>query len=144
MSGPTRFPTNDEYEEALQSHRSSYSRTTARWPPCSLCRIVTAPSFEFEAPAFEFIMQIDKVTYGPYMQNIKDALKGFRGRAAITDVDEAGAQLYHPNGKQNEDVYRITFTEPAEDPEIDRKAFRGLLRTLRCNFLQNIKADNRI
>ena len=64
--------------------------------------------------ADEFILQIDKATFEPVLAKIEDALKRFGGHAAITDVDETGAQLYHPNGRQNEPVYRITFTGPSD------------------------------
>jgi len=164
IGGSDRFPTNDEYEEMVGSGRSllesfrkavheeigrrplvaSSRHTTIGVPaqdrkvagvPNSLCRIVTAPSYDSGFPAGQFILQFDKPTFESGIQEVRRALDGFDSRAVLTDQDESGEQLYHPNEKWNEPVYRIMFDGPSDDPQEDVTAFRELLRILRKHFL---------
>ena len=164
LGGSARFPTNDEYEAMiadgrglLESFRKAVEEEIGRRPlvansrhttigvpaqdrkvagvPNSLCRIVTAPSYDSGFPAGQFILQFDKPTFESGIQEVRRALDGFDGRAVLTDQDESGEQLYHPNGKRNEPVYRITFDGPSDDPQEDITAFRELLRILQKHFL---------
>jgi hypothetical protein len=82
----------------------------------------------------QFVLQLDKGIYEKGIDEIKTVLGAFEGRASITDTDEKGRQLHHPNGKEDEPVYRIYFTGPAKEEDTDIKGLGTLLQTLRKFF----------
>jgi len=96
--------------------------------------VVTVDSYEEGNVLEQFILQIDKGIYEKGFDEIKTALNAFEGRASITDKDEKGNQYYHPNGKADEQVYRIRFTGPSEDEDTDINGLRTLMKILRKYF----------
>ncbi|MBA7513490.1 hypothetical protein ES705_05506 [subsurface metagenome] len=158
-----RFPSNEAYEEALwdnkvllERFREAVQRTGIKRsvkanplhttigvpamvnPPKgrnnSLCRIVTVTSYEDGALCDRFVLQLDKGVYERYFDKVKAALGVFEGRASISAVDGNGSQYFHPNGKDDEPVYRIMFEEPAEEQDKDVNGMHALLEVLKEVF----------
>ena len=158
-----KFPSNSQYEEALGENKllldrlrraieidgikrplTASPRHTAIGIPAqdkpvkgqfnTLCRIITVDSYEDGNVCDQFILQIDKGIYEKGFDEIKTALNAFEGRASITDKDGKGNHYYHPNGKADEPVYRILFTEPSEDEDTDINGLRTLMKILRKYF----------
>jgi hypothetical protein len=158
-----KFPSNSQYEEALGENKllldrlrraieidgikrplTASPRHTAIGIPYqdkpakrqfnTLCRIITVDSYEEGNVLEQFVLQIDKGIYEKGFDEIKTALNAFEGRADITDKDEKGNQYFHPNGKPDEPVYRIRFTGPSEDEDIDINGLGTLMKILRKYF----------
>lgn len=158
-----KFPSNSQYEEALGENKLLLDRLRlavsevitkrsltatplhtsigipAKPHPTSqgnntLCRIITVDSYEEGNVREQFVLQLNKKIYEPGIEKINAVLGEFEGRASITDKDGSGNQLFHPNGKEDEPVYRIYFTGPAKEENTDIEVFRRLLETLRKHF----------
>lgn len=158
-----KFPSNSQYEEALGENKllldrqrhavkieiarrslTATPRHTSIGIPAqdkpvkgqfnTLCRIITVDSYEEGNVREQFVLQLDKGIYEKGFNEIKTKLGAFEGRASLSDKDDKGGQLFHPNGKDDQPVYRITFTGPSEEEDIDINSFRNLLKTLRKFF----------
>jgi len=160
-----RFPTNAEYEDALEPDQkilfdmfrraaslegikrplTASPRNTSIGIPFkpvpekrinnTLCRIETVESYETGKPRTIFVLELLRKIYEKDIPIIKEALTG----AVLNgQVDDKQGQ-HHENGKNDEEVIRIKFTETKEEPSDDERAqilkeFQALIAVLRGIF----------
>jgi len=163
-----RFPTNTDYEDALEPEQkilldcfraaakaegikrpiAGNPRHTSIGIPAkenpkdgnnTLCRILTVQSYDDPIPRGDFILQLAKPVYGKDISKIEEILRNFDVKARISDRDERGKPFYHENGKQNEEVYRISFQTSTKKLEFQDQTtitgqFIALLKALKPIF----------
>jgi hypothetical protein len=160
-----RFPTNSDYEDALEPNQkilldvfrnaaafegikrplTASPRNTSIGIPFkpspqkgvnnTLFRIETVESYKTGTPRTSFVLELSRKIYGKDMAVIKEALTSavLKGQ-----VDDRQGQ-YHENGKDDEEVIRIKFTETASELSDDERAqmtkqFQALIILLKRIF----------
>jgi hypothetical protein len=88
----------------------------------TLCRVLTVDSYDTGAGLDRFVLQLTKKYYQAAEDQIKEALKTFPVKAWLTATREDGTVLYHENGKQNEEVYRVYFDPDGSTLEAKKDA----------------------
>jgi hypothetical protein len=165
-----RFPTNTDYEDALEPDQkilldcfraaakaegikrpiAGNPRHTSIGIPAkenprdgnnTLCRILTVQSYEDPISRGDFVLQLSTPVYEKGISKIEEILQNFVIKARMSDRDERGKPYYHENGKQNEEVYRISFQTSAKKLELQDQTtitgqFIALLKALKEIFMQ--------
>jgi len=105
----------------------------------TLCRIETVESYKTGTPRTSFILELSRKIYEKDIPVIKEALTSsvLKGQ-----VDDRQGQ-YHENGKDDEEVIRIKFTETESELSDDERAqmknqFQALIGVLRRIFQNNM------
>jgi hypothetical protein len=101
----------------------------------TLCRIETVESYETGKPRTTFVLELSRKIYEKDMPVIEEAITSsvFKGQ-----VDDRQGQ-YHENGKNDEEVIRIKFTETESEISDDVQAkmknqFKALIVVLKRIF----------
>ena len=160
-----RFPTNTDYEDALEPDQkilldifrqaatlevikrplTASTRNTSIGIPFkpspqkgvnnTLCRIETVESYRTGTPRTSFVLELSRKIYEKGITVIKEALTSsvLKGQ-----VDDRQGQ-YHENGKDDEEVIRIKFTETKPELSDDERAqmtkqFQALIVVLKGIF----------
>jgi hypothetical protein len=105
----------------------------------TLCRIETVESYRTGAPRTSFVLELSRKIYERDITHIEEALTS---PALNGQIDEKPGQ-YHENGKDDEEVIRIKFTEIAAEPSDDERAqmtkqFQALIVVLKRIFQSNM------
>lgn len=103
----------------------------------TLCRVLTVDSYETGAALDLFVLQLTKKYYEASEAQINEALNTFPVKAWMTSTREDGTVLYHENGKQNEEVYRIYFSPAGSTLEGQKDAIVAGF----CRLLELFKAS---
>lgn len=105
----------------------------------TLCRIETVESYETGKPRTSFVLELSRKIYEKDIAVTKEALTSsvLKGQ-----VDDRQGQ-YHENGKDDEEVMRIIFTETEAEPSNDERAqmtkqFQVLIVVLKRIFQSNM------
>jgi hypothetical protein len=160
-----RFPTNTDYEDALEPDQkilleefrnaaismdikrplTASTRNTSIGIPFkpspqkgvnnTLCRIETVESYKTGTPRTSFVLELSRKIYEKDITVIKEALTSSVLKGL---VDDRQGQ-YHENGKDDEEVIRIKFTETESELSDDERAqmtkqFQALIGVLKRIF----------